>query len=286
MKKMFLLSLLVAYMTAHAQTDSAVAMVQYSFTHINDSTQPDRPIKSKMVLLLGNNMSRYGVARPPEAKGMVSMNDVPMENVKSISVINGAILVNGTMMVKEYSYNNSLYKDMASSQMTFTVIPQGGGSSKIFAVSDKTPEINWNIGTETRVFQGMPCQKATATYKGRDYEAWFTSQVPYSNGPWKLGGLPGLILEAYDTKREVVFAFESFENVQGKGMMIDMPENAIKTSPKEYKQYEEAMRKDAAAARGSSAGVASMSNISVRGAANGGAPPKPKQNNNPIEKQQ
>ena len=52
---------------------------------------------------------------------------------------------------------------------------------------------------------GYSCQKATARFRGRDYTAWVATDIPISNGPWLLGGAPGLILEAYDAKREYIF---------------------------------------------------------------------------------
>jgi hypothetical protein len=35
-------------------------------------------------------------------------------------------------------------------------------------------------------------------FKGREYIVWYAPSIAYAEGPWKLGGLPGLILEAYD----------------------------------------------------------------------------------------
>ena len=67
----------------------------------------------------------------------------------------------------------------------------------------------WNIAADTLTILNQVCQKATTTYKGRNYEAWFALNIPISKGPWLLNGLPGLILKANDDKNQ--FAFECME---------------------------------------------------------------------------
>lgn len=58
---------------------------------------------------------------------------------------------------------------------------------------------NWKIDKETKKIGQFTAQKATVNFRGRDYIAWFTSEIPVPFGPWKFKGLPGLILEVYDT---------------------------------------------------------------------------------------
>ncbi|MBC8986350.1 GLPGLI family protein [Pedobacter sp. N36a] len=50
------------------------------------------------------------------------------------------------------------------------------------------------------------CQKASLSFRGRDYIAWFTTDVPVNDGPWKFSGLPGLIVKIEDTK--ALFSFQ------------------------------------------------------------------------------
>jgi len=60
-------------------------------------------------------------------------------------------------------------------------------------------KIEWNISEqEQKEIGGFVCKKATTTFRGVDYIAWFTEEIPLPYGPWKFRGLNGLILEIYD----------------------------------------------------------------------------------------
>ena len=52
---------------------------------------------------------------------------------------------------------------------------------------------------------GYKCQLAKASFKGRIWYAWYTEDIPLSEGPWKLYGLPGLVLRAYDQNKQYIF---------------------------------------------------------------------------------
>lgn len=58
-------------------------------------------------------------------------------------------------------------------------------------------EMQWTItGDSTANVMGYECAAAECDYHGRHWKAWFTPEIPLSFGPWKLHGLPGLILKA------------------------------------------------------------------------------------------
>lgn len=75
-------------------------------------------------------------------------------------------------------------------------------------------DIRWKISDnskDTKEVLGYQCIKATAKYHGRKWEVWFTPELPISDGPWKLCGLPGLILYAQDKDREFIFEATGIE---------------------------------------------------------------------------
>lgn len=78
-------------------------------------------------------------------------------------------------------------------------------------VKEDIPKIEWQILNEKKNIGNFKCIKATGFFRGRKYTAWFTTSIPLSYGPWKLQGLPGLILEAYDKDKEVYFYFKSIK---------------------------------------------------------------------------
>jgi GLPGLI family protein len=59
-------------------------------------------------------------------------------------------------------------------------------------------KLNWKLVNEIKKINNFLCSKATVNFRGRDYTVWFTDEINTPFGPWKLSGLPGLILEVYD----------------------------------------------------------------------------------------
>lgn len=72
-------------------------------------------------------------------------------------------------------------------------------SESSFIVKENIPDIEWEILTEHKIINNFNCQKAITNFRGREYTVWFTNEIPISVGPWKLAGLPGLMVYGYDS---------------------------------------------------------------------------------------
>ena len=79
-------------------------------------------------------------------------------------------------------------------------------------------ERNLTIEDSTKNILGYECIMATADYHGRKWTVWFSPEVPVNAGPWKLLGLPGLILEAVDSTGQHHFTANGIQAVK-----IDIP---------------------------------------------------------------
>lgn len=100
---------------------------------------------------------------------------------------------------------------------------------------EPTIAIKWKITNSKKQISGYLCQLATTSFAGRDIEAWFTREIPYSDGPYKFKGLPGLILEVNDTKNHYRFDFIKTEKPLEK-IFITHYEGAISTTKQKFNQ--------------------------------------------------
>lgn len=78
-----------------------------------------------------------------------------------------------------------------------------------YIIEEKIPQIQWNITSQTKKIGNYDVIKATCEFRGRKYDAWFAPIIPMRFGPWKLQGLPGLILEASDNSGEIAFSLQA-----------------------------------------------------------------------------
>ena len=112
-----------------------------------------------------------------------------------------------------------VYKNYPTGQMTIT----DRISLQDYCYVDSLHTQIWTMGDSTREVLGYTCQQATADFRGRRWTAWFATDIPVSDGPWKLGGLPGLILGAYDEGQQHVFTAVGLERVKDELIIFNRP---------------------------------------------------------------
>lgn len=97
---------------------------------------------------------------------------------------------------------SAVYKDYKNGKMIFDYSSMFLSNKNHFYTDVLTP-MEWVITNRTKTIDGMQCLKALTIFRGRAYSAWFNSNIAISEGPWKFGGLPGLIIELYDEDRHM-----------------------------------------------------------------------------------
>lgn len=166
----------------------------------------------------------------------------------------------------------NVYIDLNDSVILNRRINLFGEKGEFYLVKDKLGLFEWELSDETKEVNQFPCQKATCSFRGRNFTAWFTSKIPISLGPWKFNGLPGLILEVYDDKNEYYFEAQAISLPY----VLDskpLPENSVEIELEEYvklrklfleQKNEESMRKlQAALPRGASIVMAKQEVVGI-----------------------
>lgn len=112
---------------------------------------------------------------------------------------------------KEGTWSEYEYSDLfvSNGKLTeYATMPMWPGKYNAY-YTDSYPLQQWKMGTETQTILAHCCQKTTCHWWGRDFVAWFASDIPVKAGPWKFGGLPSLILKLQDTAG--VYRFEAVQ---------------------------------------------------------------------------
>lgn len=105
--------------------------------------------------------------------------------------------------------------------------------------------LNWKILSETTKIGDYKVQKAETDFGGRKWTAWFTTDLPYQDGPYKFNGLPGLIVKAEDSTGD--YSFDLMKNYK----ISSFPEmnsfgNIIKVKRTDYLKQQEKFKSDPA----------------------------------------
>lgn len=106
-----------------------------------------------------------------------------------------------------------------------------------FILREDLPKIDWEIQPETKKIEQFHCIRAVGVFGGRTYDVWFTPDIPVSLGPYKLWGLPGMILEAKSRDGKVAYAFQSYESPTSDEVKLEKPSLGHEVTWEEFKTH-------------------------------------------------
>lgn len=146
--------------------------------------------------------------------------------------VSSSINVRGGRQIVNY-VGNQVYFDREKDTLWSYVMGMGN-----MYIKEKKPTINWKFEKETKKIGKYTCHKATATFRGRDYTVWYTKEIPIPYGPWKLNGLPGLVLEAYDSEYKIYFYFKNIEYPVKEPIKIDFIKQDVEERFTQWFRYD------------------------------------------------
>lgn len=170
------------------------------------ATKKDSPEGKITYMFVSNKLQNLEIVREAE----LFFNEQGSKYVHSkgedpIVYLNGVDESGGFYIQDEIG--NVIYKDFTSDSLKIREIVY----LEPYVSSEPIPEMRWNITNTTKKIGSFTAKLATTNFRGRNYNAWFTEEIPVSDGPWKFSGLPGLILEVVSENEDYKFLFKSIE---------------------------------------------------------------------------
>ncbi|WP_336964665.1 GLPGLI family protein [Chryseobacterium contaminans] len=188
MKKLFSIFLIALFSFAHAQDTKETAnrfFYELTFKPKKDSARLDKLIT---ILDITPKKSIYQDYTLPSQDSIIKLTVEEMEKTKTWKDISKLIRMPkfAYKIVKTYPEMKVQYLDRVS--------------MNLFGYDDPV-KFTWNILPEKQKVGEYNTQKATTEYGGRTWTAWFSSDIPFQDGPYRFYGLPGLIVKIEDTEK-------------------------------------------------------------------------------------
>jgi GLPGLI family protein len=167
----FIFASLISF-SLNAQINEPVLFTAtYNFIHVNDTNNRTSPIRIEMFLRLGKTNSVYSNASL-ETKIKEEQGKAGQASYGPIRSVQGGpiAVVSSAEMISDYFFQIPSKKQ---------IIRYANLGIQDYKMEIDLPDFKWQIETETRIIGNYVCQKAVGNYAGRQWIAWFASDLPF-----------------------------------------------------------------------------------------------------------
>lgn len=175
--------------------------IVYRMTYKPDSNNLEKVKSEEMELLANDSVSLFR-----------SVNAGIVDSAGYIPYQKGDM---ATMMKEMSAYPTSFHYSIVKTQADITYSEEILYGRMIAICKEPRDEMHWDLTSDTATINGLHCQKALlADFGHRKWAAWFCSDIPLSDGPYKFCGLPGIIVKIADEKEYWSFTLLGIANAQ------------------------------------------------------------------------
>ncbi|WP_300350662.1 GLPGLI family protein [Chryseobacterium sp.] len=205
MLKYLLFSSMLSFVSIFSQekNDKEISelQIQYEYSFVRDTTDLDQShrVKELMLLDLNSNTSLFYSQQYMVARNVFKQAAIDAQNNKQVNINTGDL--------PKYNINYYVFRQ----------------NSKVFVTANidrdsftfENSYLKWNTNyNDVKTILGYKCNKATTVFNKRLYIAWYTKDIPISEGPYRFKGLTGLILELNDENNFHAFKAIGIEKKQ------------------------------------------------------------------------
>lgn len=187
MKKLSIFILLFVFGLSYSQTNTNRFFYELTYKPKKDSTKTEKVLMS--LDIVNNNKSIFRDFTVLAQDSLIKAKVDEMMKTKNFRDVSKEF--------KKPKFSFKITKTYPEMQVQYSESIMNGMTAMWLGYIE-TPSFNWKILPEKRKIGEYEAQKATTTFGGRVWAAWFSNDIPFPDGPYKFNGLPGLIVKIED----------------------------------------------------------------------------------------
>lgn len=197
---------LIFVLTLLLSVDSMVAQkIESSYECIYKYTVSSQNKNKEQINDIGYCMLQIG-------SGMGKFYDYSSYQTDSVTQANCSDQVISSYKLREqrnvFYFDQTVYQNNPKGKITVQSII----TPNFYNYEENRYPVNWTMKEGEDSICGYKCLIAQGEYGGRTWIVKYAPEIPTQNGPWKLTGLPGLILDATDIEGVHHFSAITFRN--------------------------------------------------------------------------
>ncbi|MDR2204944.1 MAG: GLPGLI family protein [Flavobacteriaceae bacterium] len=238
MKKLFTTLTIIAFFALNAQTTANRFFYELTFKPKKDSARLDK-VMTVLDVVDGKSIFRDYT--------MIAQDSLLKAKIEMMQKSGTFQDLSKEMKMPKFGYKITKKYPEMEVQYSETM---ANGMSPIQLAYNETPQFEWKLFPKKMKIGEYNAQKATTTFGGRTWTAWFCNDIPFPDGPYKFSGLPGLIVKVEDEDKNYSWELQGNKKVNdfdektqmekimpgGAGSIVEVSREKFEKSFDDYKK--------------------------------------------------